>query len=43
MGIPFFIDDYERDIKLCGLRKDKYIEKLSIVKKLFEDHNVFQK
>ncbi|ORX41868.1 hypothetical protein BCR36DRAFT_466412 [Piromyces finnis] len=40
LGIPFFIDDYERDIKKCGLRKDDYIEKLSIVKKLFENHYI---
>ncbi|ORY86449.1 hypothetical protein LY90DRAFT_663100 [Neocallimastix californiae] len=39
LGIPFIVE--ENDVKKCGFRNNpEYIKKLSIVKKLFENHYV---
>jgi len=37
LGIPLLTEDAELNIKKCGFRDDKYIDKLSILKELFEN------
>jgi len=39
-GIPFLVEDPHLNIKKCGFRDDKYIQKLSIIKNFFEKHYV---
>eukprot|EP00833_Pecoramyces_ruminatium_P010848 jgi/Orpsp1_1/1184880/evm.model.c7180000091362.1 len=40
MEIPFFIEDSELGIKKCGFRDPEYINKLSIIKKFYENHYI---
>ncbi|ORX41870.1 hypothetical protein BCR36DRAFT_374936 [Piromyces finnis] len=40
LGIPFIIEDTKLDIKKSGFREKKYIDKLSIIKDLFEKHYI---
>ncbi|OUM65185.1 hypothetical protein PIROE2DRAFT_41898, partial [Piromyces sp. E2] len=40
LGIPFITEDIESGTKKCGFNKKEYINKLSIVKELFENKYV---
>ncbi|ORX69814.1 hypothetical protein BCR32DRAFT_272429 [Anaeromyces robustus] len=39
LGIPFFFDDQYKN-KMCGFRSTENIKKLSILRKLFEEHYI---
>jgi len=43
LGIPFIIEDLEKKVKRTGFRKSDHIQKLSVIKKLFENHYVIKK
>eukprot|EP00833_Pecoramyces_ruminatium_P014918 jgi/Orpsp1_1/1188950/evm.model.d7180000068455.1 len=40
LGIPFITEDINNNIKKCGLRGEENAKKLSILKKLFENHYI---
>ncbi|OUM62401.1 hypothetical protein PIROE2DRAFT_44328, partial [Piromyces sp. E2] len=40
LGIPFLIEDEKLKIKKCGFRDDIYMEKLNLIKDLYENHYV---
>ncbi len=43
LGIPVIIEDNEKDLKKCGLNLESSIEKLKIIKKIFENKYVIEK
>ncbi len=42
LGIPFIIEDTEKKVKRTGFRKSDHVQKLSVIKKLFENHYVIK-
>jgi len=43
LGIPVIVEDYENSVKKCGLNLDSSMEKLKIIKKIFENKYVIIK